>query len=350
MSSPICRSAATSNDLIMEKKYKELHYKRAVLHGAKGTLQHMLEAVLKQLPLPKDRLENLGLNGDEGRVMVHEHHHQAILCATMTTYEKGALQPIMGIAPESKDWPIKQVEPPKLPGAKETEFLDGYLFLGVWKNSVIFLPSRSCSSEHLEDYLNSLLRKKEHWPSGAYVSLDDRPPQSVREKKFQHIQAFNLQTTLGAKTGDMQAEQAGAVQKASATVTTQHFKPDGAAWGAITSLIEMLGGKLPEDVLLESDFDPNDVRIKLEVTCAKRKLEKAGQIMDVMANSLRHVTTDVVRFTFEDGTELKGSDLKTHKKFYLECSGAMPVPQQVDKAIHAYLQELVEKGTVDGEE
>ena len=341
--------APVGNDLIMDKKYKELHYKRAVLHGAKGTLQTMLEGVLKQLPLPKDRLESLGLNGDEGRVVVHEHHHQAILCATMTTYEKGALQPIMGITPEAKDWPIKQVEPPKMPGTKETEFLDGYLFLGVWKNDVIFLPSKSCSSEHLEDYLNSLLKKKDHWPSGAYLSLDDRPPQAVREKNFQHIQAFNLQTTLGAKPGDTEAPENEGAKASSTTVTTQHFKPEGGAWGAIRSLIKMLGGTLPEDMLLETDFDPNDVRIKLEVTCAKRKLERAGPIMDVMANSLRHVTSDIVKFTFEDGTELKGSDLKTHKKFYLECSGAMPVPQQVDKAIHAYLQELVEKGTIDGE-
>lgn len=335
----------------MEKKYKELHYKRAVLHGVKGTLQPALEGVLKQLPKPKDRLENLGLNGDEGRVIVHEHHHQAVLCGTMTSYEKGALQPIMGIAPDATDWPIKQVEPPKLPGTKETEFLDGYLFLGVWKNNVIFLPSRSCTSEHLEDYLNSLLRKKDHWPEGAYISLDDRPPQVVRQKKFQHVQAFNLQTTLG---GDAAAAQKpagkGTAEKKETVVASQHFKPGGGAWEAVTSLIETLGGKLPEDVLMDADFDPNDVRIKLEVTCAKKKLEQAGPILDVMANSLRHVTTDIVKFTFEDGTELKGSDLKTHKRFYLECSGAMPVPQQVDKAIHAYLQELIEKGTVDGEE
>jgi len=72
--------------------------------------------------------------------------------------------------------------------------------------------------------------------------------------------------------------------------------------------------------------------------------------MDVMVNSLCHVIMDVVCFVFEGGIELKGLDLKIYKKFYLECSGAMPVPQQVDKAIHAYLQELVEKGTVDGEE
>lgn len=334
----------------MNKKYKELHYKRAVLHGAKGQLQHILEGLLKQLPLPKDRLESLGLNGDDGRVIVHERHHQAILCATMTSYEKGASQPIMGIVPESKDWPIKQVEPPRMQGAKATEFLDGYLFLGVWKNDVIFLPSKGCSSEHLEDYLNCLLKKRDHWPSGAHVSLDDRAPQAVRDKKFQHIQAFNLQTTLGAKVSDTEAPEAAKPKATSATVTTQHFKPEGGAWGAITSLIKMLGGTLPEDMLVDGSFDPNDVRIKLEVTCAKRKLERAGPLMDVMANSLRHVTSDIVRFTFEDGTELKGSDLKTHKRFYLECSGAMPVPQQVDKAIYAYLQELVEKGTIDGEE
>jgi len=48
----------------MEKKSKELHYKRAVFHGTNDTLQHALEGVLKQHKLPHDRLESLGLNGD----------------------------------------------------------------------------------------------------------------------------------------------------------------------------------------------------------------------------------------------------------------------------------------------
>lgn len=315
-----------------EKKSKELHYKRAVLHGVKGTLQHALEAVLKEHKLPHDRLERLGLNGDEARLIQHEHNHQAILCATMATYERGALQPIMGIAPTSTSWPIQLVQPPKLAGAKETEFLDGYLFLGVWKNHVVFLPTRSCASEQLEDYLNYLLKKKSHWPDGALVTLDDRPPQEVRSKSFQHVKALAFNTTLGGQVAQPPATapagQAGSTTKEQqATVQQFRFKPEGKTWDALQALIGMFGGHLPEDVLLDSDFDPDDVQVKLEVSCSKRKLEKAGPIMDVMANALRHVTTDLVRFKFEDGTELKGSDLKTHQSFRLDCTGSMPVPQ-----------------------
>jgi hypothetical protein len=336
----------------MEKKSKELHYKRAVLHGTKDTLQHALDGVLKEHKLPLDRLEKLGLNGDEGRVIVHEHHHKAILCATMSTYEKGALQPIMGIAPKSADWPIQLCQPPKMDGANETEFLDGYLFLGVWKNHVVFLPSRSCTSEHLEDYLNCLLRKKSLWPEGALVSLDDRPPKEIRDKKFQHVQTMTFNTTLGSSVVDGTEPATGGKMKevTQSTVKTVHFKPRGPSWDALKKLIGMFGGKLPEDVLLDNDFDPDDVSVKVEVTCSKRKLEKAGPIMDVMANALRHVQTDLVKFKFEDGTELKGSDLKTKKPFRMECTGSMPVPQQVDKAIETYLQELIEQGTVSAEE
>jgi hypothetical protein len=69
-----------------------------------------------------------------------------------------------------------------------------------------------------------------------------------------------------------------------------------------------------------------------------------------MANALRHVETDLVKFKFVDGTELKGSDLKTRKPFRMDCTGSMPVPQQVDKAIEAYLQELLDKGTITADE
>jgi len=336
----------------MEKKSKELHYKRAVLHGTTDTLQHALEGVLKQHKLPHDRLESLGLNGDEGRVIVHEHHHAAILCATLTTYEKGALQPIMGITPKSADWPIKLVEPPKLAGSNETEFLDGYLFLGVWKNHVLFLPSRSCSSEHLENYLNWLLQKKTHWPQGAFVSLDDRPPKEVREKKFQHVQAMTFNTTLGSNIAEPQPTTVVAKTKVTTQtkVQTTQFRPNGASWDALKTFIGMFGGKFPEDIILENDFNPDDVSVKVEVSCAKRKMETAGPVMDVMANALRHVETNLVKFKFEDGTELKGIDLKTRKPFRMECHGSMPVPQQVDKAIETYLQELLDKGTITKDE
>jgi hypothetical protein len=336
----------------MEKKVKEVHYKRAVLHGAKTTLQHALDAVLKEHKLPQDRLEKLGLNGDESRVMVHEHHHKAILCSTMTSFEKGALQPIMGIVPDSANWPIHLSKPAKMEGSKETEFLDGYLFLGVWKNHVIFLPSRSCTSENLEDYLNWLLRKKTHWPQGALVTLDDRPPKEIRDKKFKHVKTMTFNTTLGSRVVETEPPADGAKPKTftQTTVKTVNFKPDGASWEALKNLIGIFGGKLPEDILLDSDFNPDDVNVKVEVSCAKRKLEKAGPIMDVMANALRHVETDVVKFQFEDGTELKGTDLKTRKKFTFDCTGSMPVPQQVDKAIEAYLQDLIEKGTVTVDE
>jgi len=336
----------------MEKKNKELHYKRAVIHGTKSTLQHALDGVLKEHKLPQNRLEKLGLNGDEGRVIVHEHHHKAILCATLTTYEKGALQPIMGIAPKAADWPIKLVEPPKLPGANETEFLDGFLFLGVWKNHIIFLPSRSCTSEHLEDYLNCLLQKKSNWPQGALVSLDDRPPKEIRQKKFEHVKTMTFNTTLGSSLVESQQPAVTAKTKevTHTMIKTVHFKPAGASWKALKNFVGIFGGKLPEDILLDSDFDPNDVNVKVEVSCAKRKLEKAGPIMDVMANALRHVETDLVKFKFEDGTELKGSDLKTKKPFRMDCTGSMPVPQQVDKAIETYLQELLDRGTIAADE
>lgn len=72
--------------------------------------------------------------------------------------------------------------------------------------------------------------------------------------------------------------------------------------------------------------------------------------MDVMANSLRHVTSNLVKFEFEDGSELKGADLKTRKSIRLDWVGSLPIPNQVDKAIFLYLQELIQKGTVSKDE
>jgi hypothetical protein len=327
----------------MDKKTKELHYKSSKLTGAKGTLQKWLEEVVtKHVPLPEKRLERLGLNSDEGRVFLDPRHHQAVLCLTMSTYVQGTLQPIMGMAPKAASWPIRQVHPPKLPDTEQTEFLDGYLFLGVWKNHVVFMPTRSLGSEELEDHLLWLLRHHPHWPEKAVVHLNDRSPEEYRQRKFKHVQVFKMESPLEAKP----------VKQKATTAKTQtiHFQPAGATWEGLKSFISQLGGTLPEDSLQLDSFDPNDIHVKVEVTCRKKALERSGPVLDMLANSLRHVTTDVVRMKFDDGTELKGSELKTRHPVRVECAGNMPVPTQVDRAIHDYLHELANKGTISTDE
>lgn len=329
----------------MEKKTKEIHYKHAGFTGPKVSidLQAAVEEALKHLSLPESRLETLGTNGDEARVLLDPRHHQAQLCVTMSSYVQGTQQPIVGISPKQKIWPIRQVAAPNLPGAAATEFLDGYLLFAVWKNHVVLMPTRSCGPEHLEDHLNWLLKKWPHWPDGAVVSLNDRSPQEYRDRKFHHVQAFKLNLPLNAGAG---AASAAVPSEGTASAKTMKFRPKGVTWDALTSFIGQFGGKLPEDLLFDNSFDSNDLNIKLEVTCKKRGLDRSGPVLDVLANSLRHVKEDVVRFTFDDGTELKGSDLKTHTSIRIECSGNMPVVQQVDKAMHDYLRELVERGTI----
>jgi hypothetical protein len=326
----------------MERKTKELHYKRAVLQGVNTTLQLALEDIFNAVPLPEGRLEYLGLNNDEGRVMLDERHHQALLCTTMTTYTKGALQAIMGRKAQSRNWPIRQTLPPSLPGADETEFLDGILFFGVSNNHVVFLPSRSCTSENLEDYLNYLLSMEPNGPGGPVVSLNDRSPREYRRKRFKHVRGFTINTELDAKSR--------AHREKTKKTSTLTFTPVGHAWEAVKSLIAQIGGQLPEDeILLEEDFDPEDVHVKIEISSHKKDLETSGPFLDVLANSLRHVESDVVRVEFDDGTILRGDQLKTKKAIRLDCSNNMPVANQVDTAIHGYLQELLKSGMVTEE-
>lgn len=78
----------------MDKEAKDIHYKEAGLAGASGTLQHALEEAVKHLPMPNDRLELLGLNVKEWRVLLHPRHHDAMLCLTMSSYVQGTQQSI----------------------------------------------------------------------------------------------------------------------------------------------------------------------------------------------------------------------------------------------------------------
>ena len=98
------------------------------------------------------------------------------------------------------------------------------------------------------------------------------------------------------------------------------------------------------------DFDPADVHVTLQVVCRKRGLDRSGPLLDTLANSLRHVTSEVVQFEFDDGTKLKGTDLKTRKPIRVDCSGNLPVPTAVDQAICDYLRELIEGQIIEADE
>lgn len=332
----------------MEKKYKELHFKRAVLHGTTQTLQELLEKQSKAVPLPDQRIEALGLNGSEARVILHYRHRSSVLCATMASFEKGALQPILGMKPDAPDWSIELSAPVSLPGATDTEFLDGYLFLGIWKNNVVFLPSRSCTSKDLEDHLNHILREIR---DNLFLTLDDRPTREVREKSFENIRSLSVNTTLGAATEPVLGHPNGEnhVETDSENVKTSRFRFVGQGIEGLKSIFESVGGKFPEDILTDGNFNPEDVTIKILVSCPKRKMEMAGPVMDVMANAFRHVETDVVKFKFQDGTQLSGTQLKSKKQIRIDCVGSMPVTTQVEQEIESYLRELIEQGTITEE-
>ncbi|MDB6032501.1 MAG: hypothetical protein JWM16_2839 [Verrucomicrobiales bacterium] len=305
----------------MDRKNKEVHYKKAVIQNGKGNLQSYLEAALNEFPMPGFRVEWLGADSSEGRVMLDERHHSGMLCVTMTSHTRGALQAVMGIAEKANTWPIRQVKPPTLAGTEKTEFLDGYLFFGVWKNHVLVQPSRGCSIEALEEHLNHFLRLSAKWPVNAHVTIEDSAPQEYRNKGFTQVQAFKLDVPVQTRPVTTRIDKVRS--------DTVKFRPTGAAWEGLKAIIKQLGGKLPEDSLIDGSFGAEDVHIKVEVTRRKKALDTAGSFMDVLGNSLRHVTSDVVKIKFEDGTELKGSDLKTKKAVRIDCLGKhLPVLQR----------------------
>lgn len=172
------------------------------------------------------------------------------------------------------------------------------------------------------------------------VSLNDRPPQALRDREFKRVQAFKLNAPL----------QIGYRQSGSEEATNHllQIRPRGGAWDAIKDLIKQIGGDFPEDIVLD-DLNPDDVHVTLQVTCRKRGLERSGPLLDILANSLRHVTSEVVQFEFDDGTKLKGTDLKTRTSIRVECAGNLPVPTEVDKAIHEYLMKLVDEEIIEAD-
>jgi|SRR6266850_3396649 len=330
----------------MNRETKKIVYKLAGGTGSE-TLQSILRCALSKHRRPADRLEPLGKDGGEVRFINLSRQHKGVTLGIFHKVTKGAAQHVIDMQKAGDEWKIFPVTA-RSDKRPEGEFVEGTLFFGIWKNHVVLHQTMSCRAEQFEDYLTWLFGRDGGGSDAGgvtpfegptpLISLDDPIPRKVRNKDRQPVTSISIASGIeSAPVGTKAKTQTAAVQ----------FTPHGDSWEGIKAIFKGIGTPIPDELKLDNALSEQDIRVRLELSCTKKKAESAaGEVLGKLGHALRHSPGDFYTVKLVDGTIIKGSEIKVESSVRVECADRLPTPESMFKAIMEYFEQLVENQTI----
>ena len=330
----------------MKSESKKLTYKLA--HGCNGaTLQKLLASALRKYSKPKSRLQPLGANGAEVRFIAYSRTNQGMLIGVFHKLTKGKAAQVIEMADEREEWPVKMVSA-KADPKDVSEFVEGTLFFGVWKDHVVLHQTASCRAEGFEEYLSWLLSRQaedsgdgDDVPQAILVALTDPIPPEVRKKSKVPVKKI----VVG---GNVEARLVGPKKpETSVSRTRAFFRPTGRIWDAVIEILTEVNAHIPEDIRLGDTLGQNDLRATLELSCTKKNAgSSAGEVLTALGHALRNSDSADYKVQLADNSEITREKMKVQELFGVECVNKLPVHESMFKRIVEYMTLLVEKQTI----
>jgi hypothetical protein len=272
-------------------KQKTFLYKKAALSKETGdgakTLEVLLKEALAATKKAVDRMERPEGSVEVQFINYHLTHtvdqEKTIFGCEFLGYEVGADQSMIKL-----DADADQIDVEAIPAGEDREFLAGSVYFAVKGNHVILFQSRGLKTQHLESYLNWLLRVK------TKTLADDNPL-----RLDDHVSADKKEAIKGAKGIKLTAP----VMMTTDTTGTQNgvapvvsgkkirVKPTGRGWEAFKAL---LGDDLKIPRLTVEDLAKvPSLRIELSLRWSGKHDENSGDFLDSVASQMRHVDDEV---------------------------------------------------------
>lgn len=332
---------------------KKVTYRFCPLGSDLGqNLQQLLTSALDNVPKPAMRQELLDTDGNEIRAIGKHFIENGCLCGYLTSWEKGASQPVIEDSPTAPTLRVSALPPPTpKQGEAQKQYVPGVMYFAIFCNHVAFVSTMSLRSNSLEAHLNWLLKtKSELLDKKIPLILSDEVKKATKARiQKSHVKSITFsQPLMSEVAAPLTTNCVTGSETVSTTSTESKFKPTGAMWDMILSAIgkEKDLASLGLDDISDSNFD-----VWVEIRHPKRqrsKPENAVKFMDTLGVALRDTEGDQVSLELEDGNRISGNDLK--------ISGTVTATlgqnnlfddQDVLKEISAWLRSQINNGVVD---
>lgn len=329
------------------KTNKTSYYRRFKIElNPAQTLQQLLsQALLKEQKI-KGRLEALGANATEFRVIGHTETRNGFLCGSLVTFERGSYQTVINDDPEATALSLQSLAPP-LKGKVQQQFVPGVLYFVIFENHVAVIQSAALKAGAFEQHLAWFLRSKTNLIEASVpFVLSDEPQKVTRDRiRKSHVRAISfgrpfmeeVATTVPQTGGNTGAKK----QK---MVTT--FSPD-------PTILEVIRNYLSGDDLsnlgLESGVFDGNLEVWLEIRYPKRQRShplEAVKLMDNLSIALRNQDEDAVELQLGDGSRIKGNELKISALIEAKVKDGLVDANALYDEMIAWVSKLIKDGMV----
>jgi hypothetical protein len=321
-----------------EKRTKKIHYKLASVGTGKITLQTYVDLALKKLPKPANRLEHIDTNGLIQRVINSSKKQSNITFGQMILFEKGKDQNIVVINDDITEYPVEQFKIPKRKDGKSQEAIESVLYFGILENHVIVVQSSALRARDLERHLEWLTSQKALvFPKNSAILLSDKPSQEAMKKiERQPIK----KVSIGA---ELRAEPDEEIEKNGLSAKKIKFHPTGDGFEILKAA---LGAGFIDNLKLEDALEDANLKVSLEVSYFRKTTKRASSVLSNIATAMRHADPDDVRIELDNGTILKGKDIKMSSDITVDTINGIADSNDLYSEMGKWLLEQAQQGTI----
>lgn len=330
---------------------KSVNYRRSSISPNPGrNLQQLLDSVLDKIKLPAERYEPLNPLSTELRFIGATKKIKNCTCGYLSTFERGAVQPVVADDPNADALRIGSIPPPIAEeGKPQEQYIPGLLYFVVFKDHVVIAQNSSVRANAFEYHLNWLFKSKtDTLASTDMFALSDEAQKATKQKITEsHIKAISFGQPLmePVTQKDIQSDSPQAPKGKKAAT---QFRPGGAMLDLIKNIFSGSDGF--EKLGLDQIYDGN-LEIWIEVRYPKRsrsRPESSVKLMDTLGVALRDIEGEHVSLELANGHKVKGSELKISGSVKAtERNDKLPDENSLYEAMVNWLKLQIDSGVVD---
>lgn len=327
-------------------RHKDLVYKRAEFLKSTGkTLQQHLEGAWQLLPHAAKRAQKMTADEDNIRLWNKRAKRGLLMCGMFHSWERGRSQLVIQLQDEVEEYPIMATEPPKVKGAKGTEFNEGLLFFGIYKNHALILQSSALRISAFDEYLNWLLQDATaEMEAENRVELLDALPRKFKQRDMPPLKSIVITPPLQSGTVAPAAQKADGI---AVKGKSAFFGKSLTDLNWLRDVLEGLGAKIPKELLLDGDFNPERVHVDIRLSWRGRDKEREETpVLDTVMRAFRDIENPPIKAITATGTEIRGNELRLKKNVPIAVDGKIPLAGDVFEKMQAYMTELLDSGEI----
>lgn len=345
-----------------ETRKKTIHYKNAVFTNSEISLQDLLEVLVDKDEAVFNvggRVENIDADNTSKRFINHHKNFSGMFFGQLIFLEHGKSQELIEVDAEAQFCNIKSLLPSSIKYANETseeaeakrrEFINSFLYFGVFGNHLVVLQSAALRTRELETHLNWLLgTKTSKIPNKSALVLQGKPTlETIKKVEKTPVKKIKIGSPIDTVDSvDEKIENKSLILKDSYQTKTVKYKPTGMGMDVVKAI---LGDNVFNKLSFDDSLDEANLKVNLEITYSRKTSSQGQKVLDDIATSMRHIDDADVKIDLVGGGTIHGKDLKLSGDISVKMIKGKVDENDLYHQMHAWLVSKIDDKEIELED